>query len=102
MSLIKYLSRNIFVWMLGIGAAIIGVAQFLRSLGQVGSLENEAWFHHGVSETVHHLSQQKQAMVSGAVRLKTGVKGKTEAFNRLAAHDMQSVTARDADRKSVV
>lgn len=59
------------------------------------SLENEAWFIHAVSNTVTQLSQQRKAMVDGAVRLKTGVKGKTEPFNRIGSQDMQQITTSD-------
>ena len=60
------------------------------------SLEQEAHFIHGVSEVVHQLSQQRKAMVDGAVRLKTNVIGKTCPFNRLGSVDMQQITTRDA------
>jgi len=95
MNLLRNLSRCIFVWMAGIAGFILGIFELYRRIGQTGALENEAWFHHGVSATVTHLAQQKKAMVDGAVRLKTGVKGKTEAFNRLASHDMLPMTTRD-------
>lgn len=95
MNLLRNLSRCIFVWMAGIAGFILGLAELYRRLGQSGALENEAWFIHGVSATVEHLSQQKKAMVDGAVRLKTGVKGKTWPFNLLASLDMQAATARD-------
>lgn len=60
------------------------------------SLENESWFVHAVSNTVSQLSQQRKSMVDGAVRLKTGVKGKTEPFNRIGSQDMQQITTSDA------
>jgi len=60
------------------------------------ALETESWFIHGVSETVHQLSQQRRAMVDGAVRLKTNCKGKTEPFNRIGSQDMMAITTSDA------
>jgi len=95
MNLIKNLSRNIYVWLAAIAANIWFLAEPLIKLGQRGALENESWFHHGVSATVLQLSQQRTSQVDGAVRLKTGVKGKTEPFNRIGSQDMQQVLARD-------
>lgn len=96
MELLKHLSRSIFVWMLGIGGAIFAVAEAYRRLGQTGALENEAWFIHAVNSTVTQLSQQRTSVTDGAVRLKTGVKGKSEPFNRIGSQDMQQITTRDA------
>ncbi len=60
------------------------------------ALENESWFIHAVSDTVTQLSQQRTAMIDGAVRLVSGVKGKTYPFNRIGSQDMQQMTTRDA------
>lgn len=60
-----------------------------------GTLENEAWFIHAVSDTVTQLAQQKTAVVEGSCRLKTGVRGKTWPFNRIGSEDMFQVTTRD-------
>jgi hypothetical protein len=49
-----------------------------------------------VSAVVTQLSQQRKAMVDGAVRLQTGVKGKTAAFNRIGSQDMMAITTSDA------
>jgi Phage capsid protein len=56
-----------------------------------------AWFIHAVSETVQQLAQQKQSKVMGAVRMKTGVVGKTWPFNRIAFLNLTEVTTRDGD-----
>jgi len=96
MNPIKRLSRSIYVWLLGVAGFIALAAEAYRALGQSGALENESWFHHGVSEVVHKLSQQRRAVIDGAVRLKTGVKGKTEPFNRLGQIRMTQQTVRDA------
>lgn len=96
MNFLKFLSRNIYVWLAAIATGIWIVAEPLIRLGQRGSLENESWFIHAVSNTVVQLSQQRKAVVDGAVRLKTGVKGKTEPFNRIGSQDMQQMTTRDA------
>lgn len=56
-----------------------------------------AWFIHAVSETVQQLAQQKQSKVMGAVRMKTGVVGKTWPFNLIGSVDMVEVTTRDGD-----
>lgn len=60
------------------------------------SLENESWFIHAVSNTVVQLSQQRKSVIDGAVRMATGVKGKTYPFNRIGSQDMVAITTRDA------
>src|SRR3989304_5216249 len=96
MNFIKKLSRDIFVWMAGIAGLIALCAEAYRKLGQSGALETEAWFIHAVSNTVTQLSQQRRSIVDGAVRLATGVKGKTHPFNRIGAQDRVQTTPRDA------
>lgn len=96
MNLLKNLSRNLFVWLAGIAAFIFTIFETYRRLGQTGSIETESWFVHAVSATVTQLSQQRKAMVDGAVRLKTGVKGKSEPFNRIGSQDMVQITTSDA------
>jgi len=60
-----------------------------------------AWFIHAVSETVQQLAQQKQSKVMGAVRMKTGVVGKTWPFNRVGAVELSEVTTRDGDTQYI-
>ena len=96
MNPIKRLSLSIYVWLMGVAGFIALAAEAYRKLGHAGAIENEAWFIHGVTGTVHQLSQQRRAVIDGAVRLKTGVKGKTEPFNRLGQIRMTQQTVRDA------
>ena len=61
------------------------------------ALQLEQWFIHAVSDNVTHLAQQKQSKVMGAVRMATGVVGKTHPFNRIGSLSLAEVTTRDGD-----
>lgn len=61
------------------------------------ALNNEAWFIHAVTGVVTQLAQQKTAVTEGAIRTKTGVKGKTEPFNRIGETEMMQITTRDGE-----
>lgn len=61
------------------------------------AFQNEAWFHHAVSDNVTQLAQQQKSKVMGSVRTKEGIVGKTYPFHRIGSIDMQAVAARDAD-----
>jgi hypothetical protein len=93
---LKRLSVSIYTWLLSIAGLIALLAEAYRRLGQSGALENEAWFIHAVTSTVNQLSQQRKRQVDGAVRVVTGVKGKTYPFNRIGSQDMVQITTRDA------
>jgi capsid protein len=58
---------------------------------------NEAWFIHAVNDAVVHLAQQKEDRVMGTVRVRSGVVGKTDPWQRLGTVEMVPVVARDAD-----
>lgn len=57
---------------------------------------NEMWFIHGVSDNVTQLAQQKETVVTGAMRSKENVVGKTWPFNRIGATSLSQVS-RDSD-----
>ena len=61
------------------------------------ALYNEAWFIHGVNSAVEQASQQTRALTTGATQIKTGVVGKTAAFNVLDSVEMTAATTRDGD-----
>jgi hypothetical protein len=60
------------------------------------AFEITQWFIHGVDENVTHLAQQKDSKISGSVRMKTGVIGKTQPFQRLGTVEMVPAV-RDSD-----
>lgn len=66
-------------------------------LNERGAFYNEAWFIHGVNQSVTQLAQQKKRKIMGAIRWEEGVTGKTWPFQRIGALDMVPVTSRDAD-----
>jgi Phage capsid protein len=56
-----------------------------------------AWHIHAITENVIHLAQQKQTQGMAAVRVREGVIGKTEPFQRMAATSMTETLVRDGD-----
>ena len=58
------------------------------------SFYDEAWFHHALTDTVYQLAQQKPSKMYSAVRVKEGVTGKTQPFDRIGPVSMAPITQR--------
>lgn len=54
-------------------------------------------FVHNFSENVHTLAQQMESKLRGAVRIRSGVKGKTHNFERVSSVTMVALTSRHQD-----
>lgn len=64
---------------------------------QIGAIQNEAWFIHGVNDNVTFLAQQETSEIRGSIQTKEGVVGKSWPFQRIGPVRMVPVTSRDAD-----
>jgi hypothetical protein len=53
-------------------------------------------FVHGYTAEIHRLAAQRASKLRSAVRVETGLVGKTYNFERLGASDLQPINARHA------